>query len=706
MNLDFQIKTIKKIKMNTYTPIILCSFLLLSACGGSSDSDEAEGNNDPSVEIQNQQAFIIIKNYAKNNGLTIAPSVQNYLNAGLEGVNSENIDEINQAITQYNETNVDTLAEVQYIINRFQTNTTDFDNDGIANNIDNCPYEPNSSQIDSDDDGKGDACDAYNAIGSINAPIKIMPNQSVTVSIPYTVSSNQQMKLELRSFGSNPVWYHNSTQLLTAGSGTENFTIDVPTDAIAGMGYKYVAYITPINGNWEDRLVEERKSVEISVTTPPAQYVHTKDELYSAVAAAQAGDRILLEDGTWSDLKLIVDRNGTKSLPITIAAKNPGKVVITGNSYIELDASYIHLSGFRWRNYNKPAPYKSFIHTSDASSFCKISEMVFENSGKTPLMHWIYNISLRGKAHEVFNTAFLGKHNRGAQLHVSQGGDNLNHNLHHLYFSRDEILVDIDGKRINGGESLQIGVGAPKLPANDVHAHHLFFENANGEYEIISLKGDRIKLNDMVMLGCQGSISYRQTNNTQLSRVFIDAQNKAGASGIRFTGENHRIDNVFITNVWGRGKGGLFFESGDTKYNAASNIEVNNITMMESMNAITIGTTYTDVRTIPPSNLKFNNVIAVKRTSNTDKSVLFQKELDSSYQFTNSTLFGQPTATSLSGSVYVSSLSGVINIDPQLIAKEDGLYIPNPNGPAAGQGSTMTSLPVYKHQTGPQTYNW
>jgi len=47
----------------------------------------------------------------------------------------------------------------------------DRDEDGVSNDLDNCPYTPNASQIDSDADGRGDACIPTIATSQAHLPV-------------------------------------------------------------------------------------------------------------------------------------------------------------------------------------------------------------------------------------------------------------------------------------------------------------------------------------------------------------------------------------------------------------------------------------------------------------------------------------------------------------------------------------------------------
>jgi len=272
----------------------------------------------------------------------------------------------------------------------------------------------------------------------------------------------------------------------------------------------------------------------------------------------------------------------------------------------------------------------------------------------------------------------------------------LNHNLHHLWFRR-KLLLNASGVDINGGESLQIGAGdGRELPADDVNAHHLFFTKANGEGkqhgEVISLKGSRLILSDIVMLESEGMVSLRLGNENQISRLFIDANEKPNAAGIIFWGDRHRVEDVFVTGLSARWKGGLLFRSAEKAHDPSDNISINHVTIMDSPDSISIGTSG---KNSLPSGLMFNSIVAVAKTP--QDRVLFVNEAVNAFRFTDSFLYGESN---------VPSPSGVKNVDPLLIPMDDGLYIPDENGPAKGQGSRMTSLPVYENETGPLTYQW
>jgi hypothetical protein len=184
--------------MNKLIPIITCSLFLLSACGGSESEDQLkleDSDNDTIVNTQDncpfvpntdqadsdengigdacesvnlkEQALEKISKYAKSGGTTLTPSMQDYIDAGVVGVTSEKLTEVNQTIASLDEEDVDTQAEVQNILDNLNIVIPDFDADGINNDVDNCPAISNPNQNDSDNDGKGDACDLV--LVSINA---------------------------------------------------------------------------------------------------------------------------------------------------------------------------------------------------------------------------------------------------------------------------------------------------------------------------------------------------------------------------------------------------------------------------------------------------------------------------------------------------------------------------------------------------------
>ena len=82
---------------------------LFTACGG----------NGKNVE---EQAIDIIVNYAETNGDATQPTVEDYTNTGVVGVNSENISELNNLVATLTGEDVDTAEEIQALLGESENN--------------------------------------------------------------------------------------------------------------------------------------------------------------------------------------------------------------------------------------------------------------------------------------------------------------------------------------------------------------------------------------------------------------------------------------------------------------------------------------------------------------------------------------------------------------------------------------------------------
>src|ERR1044072_5986074 len=69
------------------------------------------------------------------------------------------------------------------------------------------------------------------------------------------------------------------------------------------------------------------------------------EELDKANQKAAPGDIIVLQNGEWKDVIIILNCKGTKEKPITFKTQTQGKVMIIGNSRLKLGGEYIIIDG-------------------------------------------------------------------------------------------------------------------------------------------------------------------------------------------------------------------------------------------------------------------------------------------------------------------------------------------------------------------------
>src|SRR6187431_125719 len=74
------------------------------------------------------------------------------------------------------------------------------------------------------------------------------------------------------------------------------------------------------------------------------------EELNSANKNAKPGDTIILQNGEWKNVTMILDCIGSKEKPVVIKAQTPGKVLITGNSKLKIGGQYLIVDGLYFAN--------------------------------------------------------------------------------------------------------------------------------------------------------------------------------------------------------------------------------------------------------------------------------------------------------------------------------------------------------------------
>ena len=153
-----------------------------------------------------------------------------------------------------------------------------------------------------------------------------------------------------------------------------------------------------------------------------AQIVTNSTELNNAINAALPGTTIILADGTWKDVFINIDKNGTADAPITITAQNAGAVLMTGNSRVYMEGTYLTVSGLIFQE-----PANLVLDGSDRiepvielkrCNHCKIINNKIDSYNGTEaqkelIFKWIL---ADGQHNEIAYNSFVGKYG-GRQYH-------------------------------------------------------------------------------------------------------------------------------------------------------------------------------------------------------------------------------------------------------------------------------------------------
>lgn len=359
----------------------------------------------------------------------------------------------------------------------------------------------------------------------------------------------------------------------------------------------------------------------ILYTSASSNKVRDIEQYNSIIKTLQPGDSIVLANGVWKDVQFKFTGKGQVGKYIYLVAETPGKVTIEGKSRLQLSGNYLYVSGLTFINGSTPKSTVIEFRTgpSEYAYNSVVNQCVidrFNQATKDSSDHWL---GIYGKKNTVEYCYFGGKTNEGTTLVVWPNDSNSINNGHLIYRNYFGPRPRLGS---NGGESIRIGTSQVCMNSSGTIVDGNYFEQCNGEVEIISNKScDNIFVNN-TFFESEGSLVMRHGDRATVAGNWFIGNGKINTGGVRVINEGHKIYNNFFYKLRGDE-----FRSPLTVMNAIPNSPLNGY--MPVKNVIIANNTYYDCstpwafgagfgerdRTIKPeSTLLLNNLVYCPNT--------------------------------------------------------------------------------------------
>ncbi len=370
-------------------------------------------------------------------------------------------------------------------------------------------------------------------------------------------------------------------------------------------------------------------------TLAHAQIVTSQTELNTAITTATAGTTITLANGTWNDIFIDINKNGTAAAPITITAENPGAVLMTGNSRVYMEGSYLTISGLVFQN-----PANLILNSSNTRiepvielkecDNCKIINNKIDTyngteAQKTLIFKWIL---ADGQYNEIANNSFIGKYGLGSIINDNRNATEPDYlHIHHNYFADRTPINEVNED--NDQDAIRMGNSSTSLDDSFSEVYDNYFYNFVGEIEIISNKSGQNKYYNNTFRDYSGTLTLRHGNNCEVYGNYFFAENRISSGGVRVIGEGHKVYNNYIEGVnstkpdgsTSDATGGINVTNGRTNselngYYQVKNTQIINNTFVNCDYGLRIGTTVSNDLTEEPENLTVANNIMYNTSVN------------------------------------------------------------------------------------------
>jgi len=429
-----------------------------------------------------------------------------------------------------------------------------------------------------------------------------------------------------------------------------------------------------------------------SAASAESVLVRTQAEFASAVEQLQPGDILTLADGEWRDFEILFTGRGTAERPVTLTAQTPGGVIIAGRSNLRMAGEHLIVSNLVFRDGWSPTGEVLAFRQSltERANYSRITSVVIDGFSKPDRAESDNWVALYGHHNRFDHSQLTGKTNAGTTLVVvrdpEQGLEN-HHSIDRNYFGRRPVLGS------NGGETLRVGTSHHSATDSFTTVSENWFEQTNGEVEIISNKSGGNTYRGNVFFESQGAMVLRHGDgNLVEDNVFI-GNGVVNSGGVRVINRRNTIRNNYMEGLRGSNFGSALTimygvpNSPVHRYVQVDEAVIENNTIVDARE-MSFGAGMDGERSAAPINSRFADNLIVNRDGRDPVRVQ-----------------GDMSGIAFEGNVQSPSaggLPGVVGRDLAMARGENGLLAPET---LAGVGirSDLTFLP--RSETGVSWYS-
>ena len=412
--------------------------------------------------------------------------------------------------------------------------------------------------------------------------------------------------------------------------------------------------------------------------------VGTPAEITAAMAAAQPGDTLTMTSGVWSNASVVFAGNGTQNAPIMLRAEAPGAVSMEGSSTLRIGGTYLVVDGLSFRNgYSPSGGVIEFRYNGLESRYCRLTNTSIVDYNPANAATDYKWISLYGSYNRVDHCSLKGKTHVGTTLVVWLSATPNYHRIDHNHFGLRPPLG------VNGGETIRVGTSDWSMYDSYTVVEQNLFEECNGEAEIISSKSCGNIYRNNTFRRCQGALTLRHGNRCLVEGNFFFGEGVSNTGGIRVIGEDHRVQNNYLTGLKGTGyRATIAVMNGKpnsllNEYYQVKRASIVFNTLVGNSSSIDVGVGKSTDLTLPPEDCVIANMVV---TSTSGPLVRFT-DTPLNLRWEGNVFYG--------ASLGITQPGGIVIADPQLAAADPyGLRRPGALSPvldaAVGTYDTVT----------------